>query len=198
MNRNELAGLVTHMADPRPHAYKFLEIRDNGTLIPAVAFSPAAMVVAPFAELENPVEMTFDQSQWAKALIRRVGFLTRPSRETLQIVLVRLNDGEGHIDPYEWPNRTMRAAHVAILRRWLELGQVALIDVRVELGETDKPCESELHVPPAPELSATDCPANEGSGLHTFPQEHVDIDGRWVGTWAATNCTLCGRLVNRT
>ena len=101
---------------------KVLEIRDEGTCIPAVAIR---MVAA------NAIE---DKFLW------RCGY----SRDGSGIVLMRLADQRATVDAYEWDGRTMRAAHVMIDRFWDDLKDGDVVDARIELGLADKPCAPEI------------------------------------------------------
>ena len=65
------------------------------------------------------------------------------------ITLMRLSDQKATNDPYEWTSltrdtRTMPHAHDYIIRNWdaIESGQV--LDVRVILGEAEKPAHAEI------------------------------------------------------
>lgn len=100
--------------------YKFFEIRDAATFIPALVI---------FKEANNEKE---------SYLLRRSGFLNRC------MILIKLQTGESSYDPHKWTmGRTMTIAHRYIIDHFdsLENGQV--IDVEYILGRRDKPKESE-------------------------------------------------------
>lgn len=103
----------------------YLEIRDRGTCIPAIA----VVIVG-----SHPVA-------------RRAGY----SSQWPGLLLVRLTDCEAHADPCDWPasrGRTMRVAH-EYLRNGFDqsgvewLANQRLVDVRVILGEAAEPATPE-------------------------------------------------------
>lgn len=112
---------------------KVIEIRDNATCIPALAIK---------MEAASPIE---DKFLW------RCGY----PRDGSGIVLMHLGDQRASSDPYDFPNRTMRGAHLSIIERWDELKDGDVVDVRVFLGEADTPAEAEIwtrnKVPPEAE-----------------------------------------------
>jgi hypothetical protein len=105
---------------------KLFEVRDYKTFIPVIA-----------------TEMTPDRApvidRW---LLRRAGY-----GNFRRLFLVTRLDGTGMAlyDPKSWPNRTMRGAHLYIEKHWDSLPSSAVVDARVEFGETDVPVESERH-----------------------------------------------------
>ena len=102
---------------------KVLEIRDEGTFIPALAVDI------------NP------DSAAQRYLMRRVGY---PCDGRPNIVLTRLSgDGTATNDPYSWGGRTFPVAHNYIIERWATLKDGDVVDVSFILGETDKPKVSE-------------------------------------------------------
>ena len=102
---------------------KALEIRDEGTFIPALAVDM------------NPTQ---DSQRY---LLRRCGYACdgRPN-----VILTRL-DGSGKAtnDPYEWGGRTYPVAHDYIIRNWDALSDGDVVDVQFILGETTQPKISE-------------------------------------------------------
>lgn len=110
-----------------------LEIRDEGTFLPALA-----------------VDMNPDGELWAvgeaqRYLLRRCGYACdgRPN-----IVLTRLDgNGKATNDPYEWGGRTWSVAHLYIIEHWDELHDGAVVDVSFILGETSAPKTSERVTP---------------------------------------------------
>lgn len=109
---------------------KIFEVRDEHTFIPAVA-----------------VQMTPSASDFEaqRYLLRRVGYpMERP-----QVVLFRASgNGEAFSDPYQWPNRTMRTAHLHILAHFDSLTDGDVVDVEFILGESSAPKTSEAMVEP--------------------------------------------------
>ena len=104
-----------------------LEIRDEGTFIPALAV------------LMNPDDERVDAR--AIYLLRRCGYAFDA---TANVLLTRL-DGSGKAtnDPYEWGGRTWPVAHHYIIEHWEELSDGDVGDVSFILGETEKPKLSE-------------------------------------------------------
>lgn len=102
---------------------KALEIRDDGTFIPALAVDI------------NP------DNEGQRYLMRRVGY---PCDGRPNVILTRL-EGAGNAtnDPYEWGGRTFPAAHHYIIEHWNELRDGDVVDVSFILGETDNPKVSE-------------------------------------------------------
>lgn len=100
-----------------------IEIRDHATCIPALAIHMLAD--------------THAQAYWIHS---RCGH----PRDGSGIGLMKLNDGEGHFDPYDWTqNRTMANAHLWILQHIDDLEDCMVVDVRVVLGEAERPAISE-------------------------------------------------------
>lgn len=102
---------------------KALEIRDEGTFIPALAVDM------------NP------QVDEQRYLLRRCGY---PCDGRPNIILTSL-DGSGKAtnDPYEWGGRTYPVAHNYIIDHWDELKDGDVVDVSFILGETQAPKVSE-------------------------------------------------------
>ena len=104
---------------------KLIELRDTGTCIPLLCIKPSVTTV--------PVEMLCG---------RRYGY---PEGSTAIIVTNYENPSRGaHVDYFEWDDRTYFNAHSHIEKHWDSLKSGDLVDVRVILGETDKPCQSEF------------------------------------------------------
>jgi len=99
---------------------KAVEIRDRMTFIPALAID------------------TEPANEGQRYLLSRCGFHGEG-----QIILVRLNNGQGHVDPYDWGDRTMQTAHIFVQERWSEIKDGQVIDVEYILGEKTAPCQSE-------------------------------------------------------
>lgn len=107
---------------------KLLEIRDEGTFIPALC-----------------VDMN-DENDDQRYLLRRCGY---PCDGRPNIAITRLNaDGSRcSNDPYYWGDRTWAVAHDYIIRRWDELHDGDVVDVSFILGETTEPKISERWEP---------------------------------------------------
>lgn len=114
---------------------KALEIRDEGTFIPALAVD-----MNPDGELVG-----IEGAQ--RYLLRRCGY---PCDGRPNVILTAL-DGHGKAtnDPYEWGGRTYPVAHNYIIEHWDALRDGDVIDVSFILGETDKPKVSESATVPA-------------------------------------------------
>lgn len=106
-----------------------LEIRDEGTFIPALAVDM------------NPVGDQWAVGEAQRYLLRRCGYACdgRPN-----VILTRL-DGHGKAtnDPYEWGGRTWPVAHLYIIEHWHKLKDGDVVDVQFILGETKEPKRSE-------------------------------------------------------
>lgn len=102
---------------------KYIEIRDHGTCIAAIA-------------------ITIDgDDSW---LARRSGF----PRGKRHVLLTRLSDQHSEYVPYSWPDsaRTMMHAHNYIIGRWDEIPNEGIVDVRRILGETDADAPSDRSI----------------------------------------------------
>jgi hypothetical protein len=99
---------------------KWIEIRDRGTFIPALA-----------------MRFTGDV-HW---LARRAGF----GKSMPYVVLINMVRMAAQFDPYEWESgaRTMRAAHHWLLEHWDEQADGGVLDVEFILGERTAPKVSE-------------------------------------------------------
>ncbi len=106
---------------------KFLEIRDRGTNISAVAFRL------------NPASLADCK------ILQRSGYGLTHNDMRKYIMLAKLCGGTGKItcDPYEWNTRPMDVAHDWIIKNYEEINSGDVIDVRFILGEVDEPCESD-------------------------------------------------------
>lgn len=104
---------------------KALEIRDEGTFIPALAVDI------------NPA------NEGQRYLMRRVGY---PCDGRPNVIVTRLSgDGQATNDPYSWGGgaRTWPVAHNYIIEHWAELKDGDVVDVSFILGETKSPKVSE-------------------------------------------------------
>lgn len=100
---------------------KLLEIRDEGTCIPAMA--------------TEAVGDTVEQD----AILRRAGY-----GENRCIILQHLHKGEATYNPYDWRNRTWNVAHKYIIENWDHLSDGEVVDVQFILGETAEKKTSEI------------------------------------------------------
>lgn len=102
---------------------KLLEIRDRGTCVPALAF-----------KWDDRATVNASEA-W---LLRKCGY--GPGT----LLLVKLDDGEGHTDGYEWSNRrTMTTVHLWLEHHFSEVQSGDVVDVRVILGEEKEPAISD-------------------------------------------------------
>lgn len=101
---------------------KFLEIRDRGTCIPVMA--------------QKLTATTFKEMQ----ILHRYGWGAQAG-----IVLTRLDTVQATNDPYQWNCiRTMFTAHDYINSNFDTIPNYSVVDVRVILGETTEPAQSEI------------------------------------------------------
>lgn len=100
---------------------KLLEIRDEGTCIPAMASEAIA-----------------DNGRQS-AILRRAGY-----GESRCIILQHLHKGEATYNPYDWGSRTYNVAHRYIIEHWDNLKDGDVIDVQFILGERPEKKESEI------------------------------------------------------
>lgn len=96
---------------------KFVEIRDEGTFIPALAIRISGA---------------------DGYLSRRAGF-----GDTACVYLIALATEKAAYDPYSWGNRTMVAAHRWLEEHYDTHKDGAVVDVQFILGETPAPKLSE-------------------------------------------------------
>lgn len=102
---------------------RLLEIRDEGTHIPALA-----------------IRMVAENALLAYYIHGRCGY----PKDGSGIVLMALDSQKATVDPYEWPSlgfgrRTMGNAHDFINKHFDQLSDGQVIDVRVILGEEKEP-----------------------------------------------------------
>jgi hypothetical protein len=98
---------------------KALEIRDEGTFIPALAVDM------------NP------ENEGQRYLLRRCGYPC-DGRPNITVTALSADGLRANNDPYTWP-----VAHNYIIEHWEELNDGDVVDVSFILGETDKPKISE-------------------------------------------------------
>ncbi len=101
---------------------KVLEIRDEGTHIPALAIKMLA---------DNEVSEYY------------IHYRTGYSRDGSGVVLMMLSNQKASSDPYEWGGRTMPVAHNYIIEHFDTLSDGDVVDVSFILGETKEPRISE-------------------------------------------------------
>lgn len=116
---------------------KLFELRDVGTFIPLLCVKPKWPTLhrSPCDDSPCTCGATFEAKMaW------RYGY-----RDSRAVIVTHMSDPNRgcKVDPYEWGDRTFQTAHLYIEEHWDELKSGALIDVRVILGETTEPCESE-------------------------------------------------------
>lgn len=102
---------------------KIFEIRDKGTMIPALAMQFGS---------RNEAE------RW---LLGNAGYGLTATEQKQYVLLAKLSDGEGSTDPYGWPSgtRTMNVAHVHIRKHWESLVSGDVICVEFLCGEREAP-----------------------------------------------------------
>ena len=101
---------------------KLLEIRDEGTCIPAMATEAIA---------SNPAQ---------RAILNRAGY-----GEGRCIILQHLHKGKATYNAFDWGHdRTYHHAHLYIIDNWNTLKDGDVIDVQHILGETSASKESEI------------------------------------------------------
>lgn len=106
---------------------KFLEIRDKGTFIPAVA-----------------IDCSMSGNSFDDYLLSRAGY-----GSTRCILLTSLQGGrEANYDPYDWGDRTWKIAHHYIEAHWDEIADAEVIDVEFILGESTQQKDSERYTEP--------------------------------------------------
>lgn len=102
---------------------RLIEIRDEGTCIPAIAMQMWA---------SNAVEAAF---------YRRCGY---PQDRPYSIILMELNYQRATSDPYEWGGRTNPVVHDWLIENFDTVCEGQVIDVRVLLKEHLTPVDPEI------------------------------------------------------
>ena len=102
---------------------KLFELRDHGTFIPLLCIKP-----------DSPGTPFEEKMAW------RYGY--KNSRAII-VTHMSVPDRGCNNDWSAWGDRTFAVAHRHIEEHWDTLKTGDLIDVRVLLGEAEKPCESE-------------------------------------------------------
>lgn len=106
---------------------KVFEVRDEATNIPMLA-----------------VLCVCQEPGRERAILRRAGYLADPGPDACVLMTPLYGGKKAEYDEYAWGDRTFSAAHGYIIDHWDELNSGDLIDVRVVLGEADKPCATDL------------------------------------------------------
>lgn len=106
-----------------------IEIRDEATCVPALA-----IYITPLSAPHG--------HDW---VLRRAGFAFHHT----SVMLVRLCDGRGSVDPYGWNDRTHQTVHEELCVRLQRDGTTAnegeVFDVRFILGERAAPVTSDSY-----------------------------------------------------
>lgn len=107
---------------------KLLEVRDEGTFIPVLAIK-------------------FDaQNEQERYLLSRSGYGKTPSEQAGYVLLAMIGGSHPKItcDAYDWDNgRTMKHAHLWLLKHWDKIESGGVLDVAFVNGETAAPKASE-------------------------------------------------------
>lgn len=114
---------------------KALEIRDEGTFIPALAVDM------------NPDFMPEERYAAQRYLLRRCGYAC-DERPNVMLTKLTGDGSKASNDPYFWGGRTMPVAHNYIIEHWAELKDGDVVDVSFILGETKTPKISERETAP--------------------------------------------------
>lgn len=108
---------------------KLFEVRDRMTFMPVLA---ARMRVV---QVRNGITEHGNTPDDREAfLLRRAGYGPRNDSEC--VLFTKLDGGKCYYDPYDWTDRTCKAAHAYVQEHWDELESGAVIDVEFISGET--------------------------------------------------------------
>jgi hypothetical protein len=112
---------------------KTVEIRDAGTMIPALAIR-----LVPVTEQD-------------RYLLGRAGYGTSAVAQSAYVILARLSGGYGYAtcDPHDWDTMTMISAHHWLIEHFDEIESGAVVDVEFISGKTSAPKTSEAEERPA-------------------------------------------------
>ena len=103
---------------------RFIEIRDKGTFIPAVA-----------------IDCSLSGNSYNDYLLGRAGY-----GGVRCILLTSLLGGrKAEYDPYEWGDRTFQVAHNYIAENWDEIADAEVVDVEYILKEKPSKAISERY-----------------------------------------------------
>lgn len=107
---------------------KMFEVRDEGTLIPVIAYRM------------NP------DNEAQQALLARGGYGSDAEGQAEYVWLQRFDAGygQGMSDVFKWGTRTMHEAHIYIKANFDELRDGDVVDVQFILGETKEKKVSEI------------------------------------------------------
>jgi len=113
---------------------KFFEVRDFATTIP--------MCAVRVERFKTPAWPLRTEMVREDQLLARAGW----GQESSAVYMFHLGENPGKVtwDCYTWGDRTRKAVHAHICREWDNLQDGQLLDVRVILGETTEPCETDL------------------------------------------------------
>ena len=112
---------------------KLFEVRDEGTLIPAMATRVL------------PGGPTAEAHERERALLSRAGFGVDGGMDNDYVIFQHLHKGPSTYNVFDWDgSRTMHVAHSYIRDNWRTLKTGDLIDVQFILGETSEKKTSEL------------------------------------------------------
>jgi hypothetical protein len=103
---------------------KILEVRDIATFIPVIAISMVGNTVR------------------AYYLHTRCSY-PRENTGRKMIAMLRVDNLEGHNDPYDWPKGTLFEAHKYIQQHFDDLEDGDVVDVQYILGRSSRPKTSE-------------------------------------------------------
>lgn len=78
---------------------KFIEIRDEGTTIPALAFRLSG------------------DDEASRGMMARAGYGKTAEDQARYVILMKLDGLDAHHDPFHWGTRTMKYAHLALTDR---------------------------------------------------------------------------------
>jgi hypothetical protein len=140
---------------------KMFEIRDVGTLIPAIGIRL------------NPTD---GGERW---LLARAGFgqdVEGVDGQGSYVLLIFLTRDIAHYDPAQWGDRTMLQAHLFIRDKWFALRTGDVVDVQFVLGETDHPKTAERWDPSLLELAGKDMPRLERASASPAPRAGLSDD----------------------
>lgn len=114
---------------------KLFEIRDRGTCISALAIKPVMPTV-------RMTEHIMADEHETERLAQYRHHLSRTGYDGSGVLLGDMNGRKVfNVDPYDWDDRTWRAAHVYIEEHFDSLIDGQVIDVRVILGEATEPAK---------------------------------------------------------
>lgn len=106
---------------------KMFEVRDRITYIPTIA-----------------IKLDGETNEAEEYMLHRAGFGRAATRADKNYVFfINADKNECQLDPFKWPNRTMREAHHYVGQNFDSLQSGDVIDVEFILGESTTKKESE-------------------------------------------------------